>query len=148
MNKDRRTLDLFAWEPPQVTRVFEKVKVQAANLRSAVSRAVALALKECGKAREQIAQEISEYLGEDCTKAMLDAYASEARAEHSISLIRFIGLVAVTRDIRLLNLIAEPFGWTVVPTKYVAAVEEAMLTDRIEDLQARRAAARSSWKRG
>lgn len=147
MTKDRRTLDMFTdYAPPPISRTFDTVKVQAANLRSAISRGVALALKDTDRERDEIAGEIGEYLGEPCSKAMLDAYASEARSEHSINLIRFVGLIAATHDIRLLNLIADLFGWAVIPKRYLAAVEEAMIADRIEELQALRTSKRASWK--
>lgn len=146
--QDRRTIDLFSWEPPSVVRSFDAAKVRAASLRAAMSKAVALALKESGKSRDQAAEEISAYLGEDCPKAALDAYSSEAREDHTINVIRFMGLLHVTRDIRLLNLLAEQFGWAVIPTKYLPAIEEAVLADKIEELQQRKNQARRTWKGG
>lgn len=146
--RDPDTLDLFSWQPPAIAKVFDQAKVRAASLRSMVSKAVALALKECGKSRDQTAQEIADYLGEDCPKAMLDAYASEAREDHSISLIRFVALIHATRDIRLLNMIAGMFGWAVIPKKYLSAVEEAMWAEQEERATRERLAARRRWKDG
>lgn len=141
------TLNLFeTWVPPVVVKTFEPVAVRAATLRSSISKAVSLSLKEGGKGREETAREIGEYLGEDCPKNMLDAYASESREEHSISLLRFIGLVAVTRDMRLLNLVANLFGWVVVDQKYLPAIREAICTDKIEELQQIQKQARRDWR--
>jgi hypothetical protein len=148
MSKDRLTLDMFDWEPPKMARAFEVAKVRAASLRAMVSKAVSLAMKECGKPRETLAKEIGEYLGEDCSKAMLDAYASEAREDHAISVVRFVALIHATQDIRLLNMIAEQFGWAVIPKRYLAAAEEAIWNDRKEYATQQSMAARRRWKVG
>ncbi|HYG91175.1 MAG TPA: DNA transposition protein [Azospirillum sp.] len=145
-SRDTRTYDLLAWEPPQPAKAFAPEKVRAASLRSMVCRAVAAALKECGKDRDQVAEEIGTYLGEPCAKTMLDAYASEAREDHTIPLIRFLGLVHATGDIRLLQVLANQFGWAVVPQKYLPAIEESIIADKIEELQQRRVLARKTWK--
>lgn len=148
MNKDRQTLDLFDWTPPAITPSFPARLIRAASLRAMASKALSISLKDSGKPRDRIAEEMASYLGEPCSKAMVDAYASEAREEHSIPLIRFIGVINATRDIRLLNMIAELFGWAVVPARYLPAIEEAMLAEKIEELQQRKTAARRSWKGG
>ena len=146
--RDPLTPDLFSWSPPPVTRRFEARKVRAAGLRGSLARAVATSLKECGRTREDVAREMAAYLGEDCPKTMLDAYASQAREDHTISAVRLVALIHATRDIRLLNLIAEPFGWAAIPKKYLPAIEEAVLTDKIEELSRRKTRARQTWKAG
>lgn len=144
--RDTQTYDLLAWEPPQPAKAFAPEKVRAASLRSMVCRALAAALKECGKDRERVATDITDFLGEPCAKSMLDAYASEAREEHTIPLVRFLGVVHATGDIRLLQVLANQFGWAVVPAKYLPAIEEAIIADKIEELQQRRVMARKTWK--
>lgn len=146
--RDTRTFDLLAWEPHKPAKAFAPEKVRAATLRAMMCRAVAAALKECGKERDQVAAEIGDFLGEACGKSMLDAYASEAREDHAIPLVRFLGLVHATGDIRLLQVLANQFGWAVVPQKYLPAIEESIIADKIEELQQRRALARKSWKGG
>jgi recombinational DNA repair protein (RecF pathway) len=148
MARDRRTLDMFDWSPPTMVRAFEAAKVRAASLRAMISKGVALALKECGKPRETISEEIGAYLGEDCPKSMLDAYASESREDHVINVVRFVALIHATRDIRLLNMIADQFGWAVIPKKYLAAAEEAIWNDRKEYATQQGLAARRRWKGG
>src|SRR5690554_6135256 len=96
--RDRQTLDLLAWQPPQQVKAFAPEKVRAATLRAAVAKGLSLALKEFGKSREQIAEEASEYLGEAISKNVLDAYASEAREDHVINVVRFLSVVHATRD--------------------------------------------------
>jgi len=146
MARDSRTLDIFAWTPPALTQRFEQAKVRAASFKAAIAKGVALALKECGKSREQVAAEMGTYLGEECGKSALDACASEAREDHVINVVRYAALIHATRDIRLLMQLAEPMGWAVIPAKYLPAIEEAMLADKIEELQQRKASARKTWK--
>lgn len=146
MARDRGTLDLFAWKPPRVAAEFAPEKVRAASIRAGIAKGVSLILKECGLSREQVADEIAAYLGEPCSKAMLDAYASEAREEHSIPLVRFVGLLHATKDIRPLGQIAKEFGYAVIPEKYLPAIDEAILADKIEELQQRKTLARKTWK--
>ncbi|MBF5095298.1 DNA transposition protein [Azospirillum sp. INR13] len=144
--RDTQTLDLLAWQPPEPVRAFPPEKVRAASLRSAVAKAVSLALKECGRDRDDVAQAMGEYLGEACPKTMLDAYASEAREEHVINVVRFIALMHATGDRRLLQLLAEPFGLAVIDARYLPAIEDALLDDKIAELTQRRQFARRRWK--
>lgn len=143
---DSRTLDLLGWQPPAPVKRFAEEKVRAASLRGAIAKAVGVALKECGKDRDTVATEMAAYLGEDVSRNMLDAYASEAREEHVISLVRFIGLVHATGDHRLLQVLAELFGLAVIPQRYLPAIEAEILADKIEELQQRHKMARRTWK--
>lgn len=142
-----RTGDLLSWrEPASVAQAFSPEQIRAASLRTSLCRAVALAIKESGKDRESIAREISAYLGEEVSRHMLDAYASEAREDHVINVIRFWGLLHAVQDMRLLQMIAKPLGWAVIPERFMGAVEEAMLTAEEEDIQQRRRLARRKWR--
>ncbi|WP_029009366.1 hypothetical protein [Azospirillum halopraeferens] len=143
---DPHTLDLLSWTPPEPTRAFAREDIRAASLRSMVAKAVSLALKECGKSREEVAEEIGAYLGEPCSKPMLDAYASEAREDHVVNVVRFLALIHATGDQRLLQMLAEPFGWAVIDQKYLPAIEDAMLDAKIDELTQRRQLARKRWR--
>ncbi|WP_374653084.1 DNA transposition protein [Dongia sp.] len=144
---DGKTMDLLNWQPPATAAAFPAEKVRAATLRAKISKAVALSLHECGQDRDKIAAEMTAFLGEDCPKNMLDAYASEGREDHVINLIRFIGLAHATGDAqRLLQTFAEMFDLAVIPARYVAAIEEAIITDKIEELTQRQKLSRGRWK--
>jgi len=144
--RDQRTLDLLAWEPPQPAKAFEPEKIRAASLRSMICRSIALSLKDCDRGREEIAEEIAAFLGESCPKNMLDSYASEAREDHTIPLVKFLGLVHATRDMRLLQILAQQFGWAVIPEKYLGAVEEAVIAAKEEELGQLKRQARRRWR--
>lgn len=145
---DTQTLDLLDWTPADPVQRFPAEAVRAVSLAAKVSHAVSLALKECERTREEVAADMSAYLGEEVSKAMLDAYASESRDTHNISVARLIALIHATGDVRLLSLIAEPFEHAVIDCRYLPAVEEAMLTARIEELRRAQQVARHRWQRG
>ena len=133
---DDRTLDLLNWEPPEVVRRFDEERVRTSTLRAKIARAVSETLRDCDRSRESIAAGMSDWLGEDVTKNMLDAYASEAREEHTIPYLRLLALVHVTGDVRLLQVGAEMFGHVVAEDRYVGWIRVGMEADRRD--QARR----------
>ena len=144
---DRKTLGLFDWEPPDIVRRFDPERVRTATLRARIAKAVSEALKDSDIKRKDIAGAMSAWLGEDVTKNMLDAYASEARGEHTIPYLRLLALVHVTGDLRLLQLGAEMFGAAVVDEKFLPWVEVGRLADRKEDIGKAFEAARRQAKR-
>ena len=133
-------LDLLDWQPPTVTEQFDEHQVRAATLVGRIAHGVAACLRDADRrdlGREEIAVRMSSYLGERVSKAMLDAYASEARADHIISLPRLMALVHVTGDRRLLELLTEPFGWCVVPRRFLALIELAALREHEDEMKRR-----------
>lgn len=144
---DGKTMDLLAWEPPKTTRAYPPEKIRASSLRALISKATSAALKECGRPREQTAEIVSEWLGEPVTEHMLNTFASEGREDHVPSLIRFLGIAHATGDAqRLLQALADHFELAVIPARYVAAIEEAIITDKIEELTQRQKLSRGRWK--
>ena len=127
---DRSTPDLLDWEPPALVQRYDETQVRAASLRARIAKAVAETLKAAPMPREQIADKMSDWLGEAVGKNMLDAYASEAREEQTISVLRLAALIHVTGDARLLQLIAEMFGHSVIDEKYLTWVEVGQLADK------------------
>ena len=64
---------------------------------------------------------------------MIDAYASIARDDHVISTPRFMALLQVTADRRLLELLAEPAGWAVIERRYLPLIELAAVREREDE---------------
>ena len=77
-----------------------------------------------------MAREMGAYLGETISPDVLDKYASEAAENHIINVVRFIGLLAATKDRRLLELIAAQFDWAVIERKYLPAIDYATLLEQ------------------
>ena len=133
-------LDLLSWEPPQAALAFDEHDVRGATLAARVSRAVAVALRDCGRPRAAVARAMSEYLGERVSEPMLDAYASVARDQHAISTARFLALVHATGDRRLLELLAAPMGWAVIERRNLPLIRVAQIRDREDALRREREA--------
>jgi hypothetical protein len=138
------TDDLLSWVAPQPVKAFAPERVRAASLGATLSRGVSEALK--GRSRDQVAQAMSDYLGEVISTNMLDKYASEAAAEHVVNVVRFMALIYATKDRRLLQLIAEPFGWSVVEQRHLDAIELAAALEERERLNGEIDAARKRLK--
>lgn len=131
-------MTLLDWEPPQPVTRFAPERVRGGTKQQQLARAIGAALKDAdarGVTREDIAERMSEFLGERVSKHMLDAYASPARGEHVISLLRFLALLHATGDRRLLELLAEPLGWAVVEQRHVALIELAAVQDKQDELR-------------
>ncbi|TWB58717.1 hypothetical protein [Nitrospirillum viridazoti] len=146
---DSQTLDLLSWEPPAVVPTFSPEQVRAESLRGQVSRAVAQCLKDAalaGLERKAIAQRMSEYLGESVSPDMLNNYASQAREDQSISALRLSALAHATGDVRPFQILVAPFGHAVIPSRYLPAIEEALVTEQMEKLGRRLKRARRAWR--
>lgn len=130
--------DLLDWQPPETVRRFPEEQVRAATFAARVSRAVAVALADADAEREAIAARMSSFLGERVSPAMLDAYASQARDDHRISVPRLMALLHATRDRRLLELLAEPLGWAVIERRHLPLIEVAAIREHEDELRRRR----------
>lgn len=130
-------MDLLDWTPPEPVTRFDEDQVRAASIAGKVCRGVSVSLKEAaeqGLSREDIARAMSDFLGAEVSKNMLDAYASQAREDHIINVVRFIALIHATKDRRLLEMIAEMFGWAVIDRKYLRLIKLGALQDRRDDM--------------
>ena len=140
MNKRRAgdQLELLGWEAPRAAVAFDPELVRAHGLRESLCRAITAALKDAagaGRSRADIAEAMGQFLGATISKAILDAYASQGREDHTISLLRFVALVHATGDRRLLELLAEPMGWTVIERRYLPMIELASVQARQDELR-------------
>ncbi len=143
-------MDLLAWEPPQPVRRFEEPRVRAGSFRDRLARAVAACLHDAddaGRSREDIAAAMSDFLGERVTLNMLNRYASQAAEEHQISVARLVALLHATRDQRLLELLAAPFGLAVIDRKFLPLIELGALQEKAEELARRAKELRHAVKR-
>ena len=121
-------MDLLAWEPPAPVARFAAERVRAATLADQLARGISEALGDAagrGLSREEV------------KKSALDGYASQAREGHVITLLRFIGLLHATGDRRLLEMLIEPLGWTVIDRAFLSLIELAALREREDELRKR-----------
>jgi len=128
--RDPYTADMFRdWKPPRVSVGFEPGEISGNRLGSRISRAIAKAMKECGKDRTTIAGLMSEQLDTKITVAALEGYASEAKAGNNITVERFIALVHATGKTELLGFVADEFELAVIPKRYENVIELALIED-------------------
>lgn len=148
-SRDSATLDLFRdYTPPAVVERFDPDRVRGASLGVRLARAVAEALLDCGLSREEVAGRLSDYLSEDVTKAMLDAYASPARETHNIPAHRLVALAVVTGDGRLLNALLGEAGYIAVAARYEALIRREQARELREKLDREIEAADAQWRAG
>lgn len=130
--------DLLSWVPPEPVVRFAEERVRASTLSGRISRAVAEGLKDSaagGVDRGEVARRMSSFLGEEVSLNMVNAYASQAREDHVISLPRFLALLHATQDRRLLELLLEPFGWSVIERKFLPLIELAAVQEQQNELR-------------
>lgn len=144
--RDLLTPDLFAGlDPEPVVARFEEGEVRAWSKARTLSRAIAVTLEEDGRSRDEIAEELSERIGERVSRAMLDNYASQEK-DHAISAMRLVGLVAVTGDARPLNLLLGELGLIAIDAKYEALLRRELADEAIARMEAIRDGADAEWK--
>jgi len=127
----------FAFDPPQRAAGVAGL----AGLEQRVSGVVATILATeaaAGRSREVIAAEMTTLLGEDVSKAMLDAYASPARAEHKVPMSRFLALISVTDRHDLLDKLVREIGAALLVGEEVHTARLGHIERQIAALQAER----------
>ncbi len=131
------TSDLF--ETKAVYPVRRPAVVETMSFDGTLKRAISQALKECPLTREEIAAKMSILL--DCptfSKAMLDAYSSESRTSHTISVIRMKALVKATGAKWLWDVIVEDDGCIVMEGEEARLAELGLLEQQIREMQKRK----------
>ena len=139
--RDPLTKDLFSWEPPKVAVGYGSDVTGRGPLDSKIARLIGQSLRDArddGMTRADVARQMSAYLGRSISEAMLNKWASEGSDEHRIPLDAFIGLVQATGMRDLLGFVPGEFGLTVIENEYAELIEERLLEDHIEEMQARK----------
>lgn len=104
-----------------------------------IARAVGRAMDVCPYDRFEIAKRMAKALGQDdFSKATLDAYASESKDTHTISIVRLIALIKATEQLWLMDFIAEKVGGTALFGEEPMLAEQARLDQEIRTLQSKK----------
>ena len=109
-----------------------------AGLDRMVAATVATMLKEDTRSRYEIAGRVSELLDDDVSKPMLDAYASEARENWSISAARLLALTSVTERYDLLDRLTRQIGAALLVGPEILTAELGHIDRQIAELKKRR----------
>lgn len=159
VKRDKKTMDMFSDYTPatMVSATFNADQIRGENFSVKLSHGIAAAMSDCPRSRDEILNDMRSYLGPESagnvSVNILNAWASETRADQQPNPTRLMALLDSTKDMRLLNLFAEPNGWAVIDKKYLPAIREAMIADEIERkekeldlLEQSRKKARHGWK--
>ncbi len=123
----------FTFEAPETLTA----DASLAGLDRVVASAVGQILKEDPRSRYEVAAGVSAMLDEDVSKAMLDAYAAEAKDGHNISLARFLTLIAETQRYDVLDALCHRIGCKILVGEEVLTAELGHVQAQMERLQAR-----------
>lgn len=123
---------IFTFDPPTPATN----AADLAGIDRMIAASVSRALRDDSRTREDIARAISELLGEEVTRFMLDAYASEARDHHNISAGRFLALIAATSRHDILDHVLRRIGAAVLVGEEIATARAGHLRATIDRLKA------------
>lgn len=105
--RDTRTMDLLAWEPPQVAAGYGADVAGRGPMENKIARLISQALRDAqdehGLTRETVAGLMTLELHRSITKDMLDKWSSEASTTHRIPLDAFCAMVKVLEAESLLG---------------------------------------------
>lgn len=121
----------FTFEPPVPARA----DAELAGFDRQIAAKVALALKDDPRSRDVIAASMTALLDDEVSRAMLDAYASEARDNHNISAARLFALIAVTERFDLLDATLRRIGASVLVGEEIITARLGHLKTRMRELQ-------------
>ncbi|MGO4558288.1 hypothetical protein [Mesorhizobium sp. 2RAF21] len=104
----------------------ERIDLQ--RFRSRLKRAMAEAIRQCPYDRPIIAARMAQYLGlPSISKATLDGFTAESKANHDISISRFKAFVRATGAVWLWDMVVSEDGLTVLEGDEARLAEIALL---------------------
>lgn len=107
------------------------------DIDSAIRAAISASLKRSPKSRFEIAAQMSELVGQEISKFMLDAYSAESRETHKFPLQYLPAFVMATGDASILALLAEKCGCVALARSDMALLERGRIREEIERLEER-----------
>lgn len=148
--RDPLTKDLFSWEPPKVAVGYSADVIGRGKLDNKIARLISHALRDAredqGLGRDTIAKKMTDYLGREVSSATLYKWTSESSDNHRIPLDAFVALVHATGAKDLLGFVPGEFGLTVIEDEYADIIEERLLEDHRDEVEARIRALAASRK--
>lgn len=108
-----------------------------AGFGAMVAASVARICRDDTRGRAAIAAMMTDVLAEPVSKAMLDAYASESREQHSIPAHRWLALIAVTGRFDVADAIITRCGARVLSGDEIRAAELGHVQAQMSELQER-----------
>lgn len=135
MKPSPHQLDFFAKPIFPVRQPAERIDLD--RFRSKLKREMSRAIRECPYDRPTIAARMAQYLGlAGISRAMLDAYTAESKANHDISLIRFSAFVHATGATWLWDVVVADHGATLLIGDEPRLAEIARLQQEQDEIRA------------
>ena len=139
MSKKRRILDgqldLF-----KLLETLERIRTETVggsfNIHLQTKSIVTQALKTCQLSRFQVAAGMSELLGVEVTKWMLDSWTAESKEDHRFPLEYAPAFCRVTGDYTLLRFVCEQAGCYMIEGEEILLTEKGRLQKMRKDLLA------------
>lgn len=130
--------------PAQIGFDFEAPRAASApaalaGLERQICAEVGVILNSDTRSREVIAAEMSILLGEDVSRAMLDAYSSPARELHKVPMSRFFALVAVTQRHDVLDVLVREIGAVLLVGEEIHTARLGQIDRQMQQLKEERA---------
>lgn len=141
--RDPHTMDLLAWEPPQVAAPAGEAHAGRGALGNQIARLVSKTLRTArddGKARADVARDLTKRLGRAISPGMLDKWASEAGEEHRIPLDAALALMEAAGDAEIAGFVCAQLGLVAVPARYETIIELHLIEEHEAQVAARKSA--------
>ena len=117
-----------------------RVEAGSMALEARLKASLSEGIRQSGLSRYDVAARISERIGWDLTKSMLDAYTAESHEAHRVPAEILPAFCVVTGYWRPLHLLAEAGGGRFLESEHAGYAEMARLDLRIKALQQARKA--------
>ncbi|MGJ5203620.1 hypothetical protein [Bradyrhizobium sp. HKCCYLR20261] len=132
--------------PAAVVERFDAERVRATRTSVRIAQAMTEAIKDCGKSRDEIAEAMSQVLGERVTVEVLYQYSSPANERNNIPAHRLMALVAVTGDVRILNAALQDTGFIALDQRFEPLIRREIAKERMEQLRQEMETADAEWR--
>lgn len=130
-HRDATTLDLFETPAPSAA------PGGLAGLNTQIAHTMSAIIRDAGRSRFEIAARMSDLLGEDVTKTMLDAYTAESREDQNIPAYRLLAFILATDSFDSLDRVVQRIGCRLLVGKDAKLAALVQMEARRKELDGR-----------
>ncbi|UFZ05473.1 hypothetical protein LQG66_03915 [Bradyrhizobium ontarionense] len=133
-------------QPDAIVERFAAERVRATRTSIRIAQAMTEAIKDDGRSREEIADAMSQVLGERVTVEVLYQYSSPANERNNIPAHRLMALVAVTGDVRILNAALQDTSFIAIEQRFEPLIRREVAKERLEQIRQEIESADAEWR--
>jgi hypothetical protein len=130
-----KQLSLFDYVQSRIEEQQREVLPGQLNIQHQVKALISKALHDTSRSRFEVAARMSELLGQEVSKAMLDAWSAESKEYHRFPAEFIPAFCAATGSRELLRLLAERSGSFCLPGPDALRAEVKRIEEQIQELQ-------------